>query len=72
MVTQNMLRRHEGKLVFSEEKIRWVTSLDLSKCFKQIKKQRLLLMCVSISELPSDISTMVKALNWGYLVLYTL
>ena len=31
MVTQNMLRKHEGKYVFSEEKIRFVTALDLIK-----------------------------------------
>ena len=38
MVTQNMLRTCEGKQVFSEEeKIRFVTAIDLKKCLKQIK-----------------------------------
>ena len=37
MVTQNMLRTHDGKWVFSDKTIRLVTALDLIKCLKQIK-----------------------------------
>ena len=37
MVTQNMLSTHEEKLyVFLEEQKRYVTALDLIKCFRQI------------------------------------
>ena len=39
MVTQNMLRTHEGKYVYSEK-----TDLDIIKCLAQIKEQRLLLL----------------------------
>ena len=53
MVTKNMLCTYDGKNVFSkEEKIRFVTALDL------IKYQTLLLTCATISELPSNISTL--------------
>ena len=38
------------------EEIRFVTALDLIKCLKQIKLQRLLLTCAPISELPSYLS----------------
>ena len=55
MVTYNKLRTHEGKLVFSVKKFRFVTAFDLVKCLKYIKKQRLLLTCAPISESPSDI-----------------
>ena len=42
MVTQNMLRKHEGKEVFSQQnKIRFVTVLDLIKCLKQVKKEEI-------------------------------
>ena len=42
MVTQSMLRTHEGKYVFSErKKIRHVTSFDLINCLKQLKQQKL-------------------------------
>ena len=51
-VTQNMLRAHKGKYIFSEKKIRVVTTLDRIKCLKQIKSERLLPTCASISELP--------------------
>ena len=58
MVTQNMLRTYGGSYVFSEEKktSRFVTALDLIKCLKQVKSQRLHLPCGHISELPSDIT----------------
>ena len=38
--------------------MRFVTALDLIKCLKQIKSQRLLRTCALISEIPYDISTM--------------
>ena len=37
MVTHNMLRTHEGKQIFAEEKIQFVTAFDLIKFLKQIK-----------------------------------
>ena len=42
-----------------KEKINFVTALDLIKCHKQREKKRLLPTCAPISELPSNISTMV-------------
>ena len=51
-----MLTTHEGKLVFSVEKTRFATGLDLIKCLKQI----LLLTYAPIFELPSKISTIRK------------
>ena len=61
LVTQNILRTHEEKQDISEKKKnRFFTSLDPSKCLKQIKKQKLLLMCASISKLPSNISTILS------------
>ena len=35
MVTENMLRTHEGKSVFSTEKNGYITALDLIKCLKR-------------------------------------
>ena len=37
-----------------------MTALDLIKCLRQIRQQRLLLTCAPISELPSNISTWMK------------
>ena len=37
MVTQNILEPHEGKYGFSEEKVLFVTALDIMKSLKQIK-----------------------------------
>ena len=56
MVTQNVLRTHEGVYVFSKKKLRFVSALDLFKCLKQNK---LLLTCPLISELPSNIRTKI-------------
>ena len=53
MVAHNMLRTHGGK------KIRFVIALDLIQCLKQIRQKRLILTSAPLSELPSDISTMV-------------
>ena len=59
MVTENKLRTHKGKQLFSERKTNPnVTAFDLIKCTKQIKQQRLLITFAAISELPSNISTM--------------
>ena len=43
-------------------KIRFMTALDLNKCLKLIKLQRLLLTFALISKLPSNISTMTHTL----------
>ena len=40
MVTQNMLRKHEGKEVFSQKKFQFVTVFDLIKYLKQVKNSR--------------------------------
>ena len=51
----------ELKKVFLEEKKdRFVTALDLIKCLKQIKQQRLLPTCAPMSELQYNISTMMN------------
>ena len=55
MVTQNMLRTHEGIYVFSVNRSRFVTALNLINCLKQMKWQRLLLTCKPISGVPSSI-----------------
>ena len=47
------------KKYFRIKKMRFVTDLDLIKGLKQIKGQRLILSCATISELPSDISIAV-------------
>ena len=60
MITRNTLRTCEGNQVFSEEeKIRFVTALDLNKCLSQIRKQISLRTCAPISELPSNVSSMI-------------
>ena len=65
MVTVNMLRTHEGNVYLSEEnKIRFVTALDLIKCLKQDEYQRLPLTCAPISELPSNTSTVTRIVNY--------
>ena len=53
MVTQNMLRKDEEKLVYYV--------YDPIKYLKQINQQRVLLTCAFIPELPSHISTMVAS-----------
>ena len=45
------------------EKIRFVTALDLNKCLKLIKEQRLLLTCAHISELHSNKGIMSEIKN---------
>mgnify|MGYP001324144585 CR=1 FL=1 len=40
-----------------------MTALDLIKCLKKIKSQKLLLTCAPISELPSNISIIVLELH---------
>ena len=59
MVARNMLRTLKAKCVFLEKKIRFVTALDLIECLREIKKMRLLLTCTPISELPSNINTLI-------------
>ena len=55
-----MLRMYEGKLVISKKEIRFVTALDLTKFLKQLKINRDCSTCAPISELPYNISTMLK------------
>ena len=55
------------------EKIQFVTALDIIKCLKDIKWQRLLHMCAPISELPSNIQVLwyrLRATNQGYLTIW--
>ena len=60
MVTQNILRTHDGKKVFSDKKIRFVNTLDLIKCLTQIQSQRNTLYTRTNHELPSSIDTMAQ------------
>ena len=53
--------RIKEESIFFEKKIRFVAALDLIKCLKQIKCQRLFLACAPFSELQSSISTMLQA-----------
>ena len=52
MVTQIMMRTHEGKIDL--KKTRFVIAFNLIKCLNQIKKQILLLKCAPNFELPSN------------------
>ena len=47
-----MLRSHERSRSFRRKKLQFVTTLDLTKCLKHIKEQRLLLTCAPSYELP--------------------
>ena len=67
MVTQEMLRTHEGKKVFSAKKNRSATALNLIKCLKQIELLASLLTCAPISELPANIITMDQINGVEYL-----
>ena len=63
MVTQNMLRTWRTGLLW--RKI--VTSVDRSKCLKQMKLPISLYNCAPTSELTSSISTMAAAMLGSYL-----
>ena len=60
MATQNLLRTHKDKQIFSGGKIRFVTAHDLIKLLKQIKLHGLLLTCAPIFGLPSHISMIAQ------------
>ena len=60
MVTKKMLHPNENRAFLFGEK---VTALDLIKCIRQIKYQRLLLTCAPISKLPSNISAMIWSMS---------
>ena len=45
MVTQNMLRAYDVKKVFSEKKIGFEDSFDVTKCLRQFEMSDLLHMC---------------------------
>ena len=57
--SEHVARLHDvGKQVSSKRKKRFVTGLDLIKCLIPIKEQILRLSCATISDLPSNASTM--------------
>ena len=58
MVTHNMLRIRKNRS-FRLKKYPIVTALGLIKSLIQVKYKRLLLTCALISELPSNICTMI-------------
>ena len=58
MVAQNMLRTYDVKQFFSDKKIEFDGSFDVSKCLKQIELPDLLHMCAKGTEQPSNIKTM--------------
>ena len=57
MVTQVVLRTHEGKKEFLDKNILLVTALDLTKCLTQVKSRD---CSLPITELPSNISPCTK------------
>ena len=61
MVNRNMLHTHEGKYVFSEKKIDLQLLSMSSNALNRLNIRDLLLKCAAISELPSNIGTMVHA-----------
>ena len=66
MVTNYMLRTHEGKYVFSGKNTRFVTALDVIKCLEQVEKQILRPTGAHLNELPSNITTMIKRVFRSY------
>ena len=56
MVTQNVLRMYDRSFL---ERVRFVSAFDLMKCLKHIKLKKMLLTRAPVSELPSNIGTMV-------------
>ena len=59
MVTNYMLRTHDGKKVFSGKNTRFVPALEKIKSLIQVKYQRLIRTCAPIYEIPSYINTML-------------
>ena len=68
MVSHYMLRTHQGKLVFSDKNIPFVTALDVIKCLEQVEQQILRLTCAPLNELPSNISTMLSILFFEHVI----
>ena len=66
MVAQNMLRTYVVKYLFSEKKIGFDDSFDLTQCLQQIEIPDLLQMCAPSSQLPSNIRTMVIGYPGNY------
>ena len=58
--SEHILRTHEGKYNFSEEKIRALTFIDIIKCLTKdrITKIKPYERTAPLSELPSNIGTM--------------
>ena len=48
MVTRNMVRRCEGKYVFSKNKFNFATTVDVNKCLTQIRLPISLYTCAPI------------------------
>ena len=63
MVDQNMLRTYQVKYIFSDKKIEFDYSVDVTKCLHQIEIPDLLHMSAPCSKLPSNISTMVQGVH---------
>ena len=59
-----------GRRKLFRKKVGISTSLDLIKCLKPTKKQRLLLTRAPVSELPSNISSRAHAESLGWLMTY--
>ena len=68
MLTQNMLRMHNEKKGFSENKIRFVTVFNLIKCLIEINLQKLLVACAPLSNFPSNIDTMLITFSLTFFV----
>ena len=61
MVTQyNVYASVKENESFLERNLRFVTTLELNKCLKQIRLSILLNTLTPISELPSNLSTAIK------------
>ena len=69
MVTQSLLRIYEGKQAFTDINFRFTTALNFNICPEHFKWPNLLQKCAPISELPSNIRTMMfRVLNcWKHL-----
>ena len=59
MVTKNTMPIREGKKVSLKNNCKFTTAVDLDKSLKQFKLPTSLCTFATISELPSNISTMI-------------
>ena len=70
MVTQKLLRKHAGKLVFSGKKIRFVTATDLVKCLETDQITDIAPSICTFFDLPANKSTMILPSLLGYFQTY--